>query len=169
VYRWCKLVYIADVLREQVGGGDLQNDQTCGLWCCQMQALFVNMDTYLQGLFSLANDSAAEVRKLVSKLWYTNCVWWVLLTSCLGVSQGLWIVQGGGVLVVFLFFWQFVWNFNMLWCDPASQEFKMWLLVELQVCAGLVQLLEVQPSYLQVCSLALQFCIGRDCNLHMHG
>jgi transportin-1 len=28
-------------------------------------ALFVNMDTYLQGLFSLANDSAAEVRKLV--------------------------------------------------------------------------------------------------------
>jgi transportin-1 len=44
-------------------------------------ALFVNMDTYLQGLFSLANDSAAEVRKLV--------------------------------------------------------------------CAGLVQLLEVQPSYLQ--------------------
>lgn len=35
-----------------------------------MQALFVNMDTYLQGLFSLANDSAAEVRKLVSKLWY---------------------------------------------------------------------------------------------------
>jgi transportin-1 len=64
-------------------------------------ALFVNMDTYLQGLFSLANDSAAEVRKLV--------------------------------------------------------------------CAGLVQLLEVQPSYLQVCSLAPQFCIGRDCNLHMHG
>jgi transportin-1 len=44
-------------------------------------ALFVNMDTYLQGLFSLANDPAAEVRKLV--------------------------------------------------------------------CAGLVQLLEVQPSYLQ--------------------
>ncbi|KAH9541786.1 hypothetical protein CY35_14G084100 [Sphagnum magellanicum] len=44
-------------------------------------ALSVNMDTYLQGLFSLANDSAAEVRKLV--------------------------------------------------------------------CAGLVQLLEVQPSYLQ--------------------
>jgi hypothetical protein len=32
-----------------------------------MQALFVNMDTYLQGLFSLANDPAAEVRKLVKE------------------------------------------------------------------------------------------------------
>jgi hypothetical protein len=63
------------------------------------RALFVNMDTYVQGLFSLANDSAAEVRKLV--------------------------------------------------------------------CAGLVQLLEVQPSYLQVCSLP-KFCTDRDCDLDVH-
>jgi hypothetical protein len=29
------------------------------------QALYVNMDNYLQGIFTLATDSAAEVRKLV--------------------------------------------------------------------------------------------------------
>lgn len=29
------------------------------------QALFINMDNYLQGLFSLADDPAPEVRKLV--------------------------------------------------------------------------------------------------------
>lgn len=29
------------------------------------QALFINMGSYLQGLFSLAHDSSAEVRKLV--------------------------------------------------------------------------------------------------------
>ena len=31
-----------------------------------VQALYVSMDQYLQGLFILANDAAAEVRKLVS-------------------------------------------------------------------------------------------------------
>ena len=30
-----------------------------------IQALFINMGTYLQGLFSLANDSSGDVRKLV--------------------------------------------------------------------------------------------------------
>ena len=29
------------------------------------QALYLNMDNYLQGLFTLANDSTAEIRKLV--------------------------------------------------------------------------------------------------------
>lgn len=33
------------------------------------QALFASMDQYLQGLFVLAHDSAAEVRKLVSSLF----------------------------------------------------------------------------------------------------
>ena len=31
-----------------------------------VQALYVSMDQYLQGLFILANDPVAEVRKLVS-------------------------------------------------------------------------------------------------------
>lgn len=32
---------------------------------CLMQALFINMGSYLQGLFALANDSSPDVRKLV--------------------------------------------------------------------------------------------------------
>jgi hypothetical protein len=89
LYCWC-------VKRTSGGGGDLQKDQTCGLWCCQMQALFVNMDTYLQGLFSLANDSAAEVRKLVSKLWYK-------------MSDG--------------FCWQVVWEFHKVYGLCKVEEF----------------------------------------------
>ena len=33
-----------------------------------MQALFINMGSYLQGLFALANDSSPDVRKLVCML-----------------------------------------------------------------------------------------------------
>lgn len=32
---------------------------------CLIQALFINMGSYLQGLFALANDSSPDVRKLV--------------------------------------------------------------------------------------------------------
>lgn len=42
---------------------------TMNIMLYSMQALFVSMDQYLQGLFLLANDPSAEVRKLVGILF----------------------------------------------------------------------------------------------------
>lgn len=39
-----------------------------------MQALYVSMDEYLQGLFVLANDPAPEVRKLVHNFSSSSCI-----------------------------------------------------------------------------------------------
>jgi hypothetical protein len=57
-----------------------------------MQALFVNMDTYLQGLFSLANDPAAEVRKLVKEFAQQQKHLSVSYVFCSSVFT-IWIVQ----------------------------------------------------------------------------
>jgi hypothetical protein len=58
-----------------------------------MQALFVNMDTYLQGLFSLANDPAAEVRKLVKEFAQQQSISLLVMLFCSSIYT-IWIVQG---------------------------------------------------------------------------
>lgn len=47
---------------------------TMNIMFYSMQALFVSMDQYLQGLFLLSNDPSAEVRKLVSILFVHLCI-----------------------------------------------------------------------------------------------
>eukprot|EP00850_Spirogloea_muscicola_P005565 SM000025S08460 [mRNA] locus=s25:911945:919476:+ [translate_table: standard] len=99
------------------------------------QALTANKDAFLQGLFALANDPSADVRKLVRET-PTSAQRLCRCCKCIRSLLLCWLVDGSGRL-------KRIRARGSLALTLGGAERR------LQVCASLVQLLEIQASLLE--------------------